>query len=49
VIAAEGYGNIVYVNKCETERAWQYAAALAGLLDRPVLAGSLQQGVFREM
>ena len=49
VIAAEGYGNIVYVNKCETERAWQNAAALAGLLDRPVLAGSLRQGVFREM
>lgn len=49
VIAAEDYGNIIYVNKCETERAWQNAAALAGLLDRPVLAGSLRQGVFREM
>ena len=49
VIRAEGYGNIIYVNKCETEAAWRDAAALAGLLDRPVIAGSLRQGMFRGM
>ena len=49
VIRAEGYGNVIYVNKCETEAAWQSAAALVKLLDRPVIAGSLRQRVFRGM
>lgn len=47
VLAAEGYGNIVYVNKCETDRAWRNAAALAALLPLPVVAGSLREGRWR--
>lgn len=49
VIRKEGYGNIIYVNKCETEADWQNAAALAALLNKPVLAGSLHRGVFKNM
>ncbi len=49
VIRAEGYGTIIYVNKCESERAWQNAAALAELLDQPVIAGSLRQGIYRRL
>lgn len=47
VIRSEGYGNIVYVNKCESERDWQNAASLAELLPLPVVAGSLRDGRFR--
>ena len=49
VIAAEGYGNMIYVNKCEAERDWQNAAALAALLDVPLAAGSLRSGLYRNM
>ena len=47
VIRSEGYGNTVYVNKCESDRDWQNAAALAELLPLPVVAGSLRDGRFR--
>lgn len=49
VIRKEGYGNIVYVNKCETPAAWEGAAALARLLPLPVVAGSLLDGSFRQL
>ena len=46
VLLAEGYGNIVYVNKCETRSAWENAETLARLLPLPVVAGSLLDGRF---
>jgi probable selenium-dependent hydroxylase accessory protein YqeC len=49
VIEAEGYGNLVYVNKCESPAAWANAAALAALLPLPVAAGSLRDGRCRRM
>ena len=47
VLLAEGYGNIIYVNKCETEPAWEKAQALARLLPLPVIAGSLHTHCFK--
>ena len=47
VLRKEGYGNIVYVNKCETPAAWEAAEALARLLPLPVAAGSLRENKFR--
>ena len=44
VIQSEGYGNIIYVNKCELQINWDNAAALATLLPLPVVAGSLREG-----
>ncbi|MBQ1409673.1 MAG: putative selenium-dependent hydroxylase accessory protein YqeC [Oscillospiraceae bacterium] len=49
VLQAEGYGDMIYVNKCETAADYAHAAALAALLSRPVLAGSLRDGVLRRM
>ena len=49
VILAEGYGNIIYVNKCETEEAWANAEALAQLVSVPVAAGSLRDGQYRRL
>lgn len=49
LIRTEGYGNIIYVNKCETERDWNNAGALARLVKLPVIAGSLRDGVFRRV
>lgn len=49
VLRAEDYGNIIYVNKCEENSACQNAAALAELVDMPVLAGSLRQAVYRRL
>jgi len=49
LILAEGYGNIYYVNKCESPADWQNAAALAALLPGPVVAGSLRDGQFRRV
>ena len=49
VLLAEGYGNNIYVNKCEDETAWANAEALARLLPVPVAAGSLRNGLFRKM
>lgn len=46
VLRAEGYGNIIYVNKCETEQALDNARALAGRIQLPVVAGSLRRGVW---
>lgn len=46
VIAAEGCGDRVLVNKVESAAAYEAAAELAKRLDRPVVAGSLRQGVY---
>ena len=47
LIRAEGYGNIIYVNKCETQGDWDNAEALARLVRQPVLAGSLREQTYR--
>ncbi len=44
VLLAEGYGNMIYVNKCESDRDREKARALAGLISIPVVAGSLWKG-----
>ena len=49
VILAEGYGNMIYVNKCESPADWNNAAALAALLPIPVAAGSLMEGCYRNL
>ena len=49
LIRSEGYGTIIYVNKCETERDWNNAASLARQAEQPVVAGSLREGVFRQI
>lgn len=49
VIREEGYGNIIYVNKCETESDWRNAAELARLVELPLVAGSLRQGQLRAL
>lgn len=49
LILTEGYGNVIYVNKCETQADFENAAALASLLSVPVVAGSLRDGQFRSM
>ena len=49
VIQSEGYGNMIYVNKCETPTQWDAAATLAELLHRPVVAGSLRGWLFRAL
>lgn len=41
VIIKEGFGDVVYINKVETEADWHRAKALAPLLPCPVVAGSL--------
>ncbi|MCM1237651.1 MAG: selenium cofactor biosynthesis protein YqeC [Ruminococcus flavefaciens] len=46
VLRAENLHDRVYINQVETEPAWAYAAALAGLLDCPAAAGSLQRGAY---
>lgn len=48
VLRAEGLHNRVYVNQAETAEALAEAAVLAGLLDCPVLAGSLRKGEYRQ-
>ena len=49
VLRAEGYGNIIYVNKCESPADWDNAAALSSLLPIPVVAGSLRDGSYKRM
>lgn len=49
VLLSEGYGNIIYVNKCESTADWDNAAALASLLPTPVVAGSLRDGSYKRM
>ncbi len=48
VLRAEGLQNRVYVNQAETAEALESAAALAKLLDCPVLAGSLRRGEYQQ-
>ena len=47
VIAAEGLGDCVYINKAEDESAAAYAKSLAALCDIPVYAGSLKEEEYR--
>ena len=49
VIQSEGYGNMIYVNKCESQIDWDNAETLAALLPRPVVAGSLRRWLFRAL
>lgn len=49
VISSEDYGNIIYVNKCESPADWNNAAALASLLPIPVVAGSLWEHVVQPL
>ena len=49
VLRTEGYGNIVYVNKCEAPEDWENAEALASLLPASVIAGSLREGFCKRM
>ena len=49
LIREEDYGNIIYVNKCESQADWDNAAALANLVPLPTVAGSLREGLFQEM
>jgi probable selenium-dependent hydroxylase accessory protein YqeC len=49
VLRAEGYGNKIYVNKCERPEDWENAEALARLLPVPVAAGSLRDGSHKRM
>ena len=49
VILSEGYGNIIYVNKCEHPQDWDNAEALARLVPVPVVAGSLWKNEFRTL
>lgn len=45
-IVAEGYGDRVYINKVESADDYAAAEELAKRLSCPVVAGSLQKGVF---
>lgn len=47
VLAAEGLHDRIYVNQAETDNGYENAAALAGLLDCQVAAGSLWKGEYR--
>jgi len=44
LLAAEGFGDIVFVNQAETPERMAQARRLAALLDIPVCAGSLRGG-----
>lgn len=46
VVNAEGFGDRVYINKVETAADYEAANALAGYFPCPVVAGSLQKGVY---
>ena len=47
VLRAEGLHDRIYVNQVEAAGDWENAAALAGRLACPVLAGSLWRGEYR--
>lgn len=53
VMAAEGYGDRVYLNKAESGEAVRYGEALASCLRElrsvPVICGSLRDGTFRRL
>lgn len=46
VLTAEALHDRIYVNQIENDLDRKYAAGLAGLLECPVLAGSLQRGEY---
>lgn len=46
VLKAEGLGDLVFVNQAESSGAMADARALADLLEKPVLAGSLWRGEY---
>ena len=46
VVNAEGYGDRVYINKVESAADYEAAQAMANEFSCPVIAGSLQQGVY---
>lgn len=46
-LAAEGSGDLVFVNQAETPESMAAAKRLAALLDRPVFAGSLKGGIWK--
>lgn len=46
VLRAEKLGDLIYVNQAETLQDRENARVLARLLERPVLAGSLQRGEY---
>ena len=46
VVNAEGYGDRVYINKVESAADYEAAQTMANEFSCPVIAGSLQQGVY---
>lgn len=44
---AEGFGDLIFVNQAETPERLSEAERLAGLLDRPVFAGTLKGGIWK--
>lgn len=49
LLGREGLGDAVFLNQTESREAREAAAALAAVLDRPVYAGSLQQGTWSRL
>ena len=47
LLAAEGFGDLIFVNQAETPERLSEAERLAALLDRPVFAGSLKGGIWK--
>lgn len=47
LLMAEGFGDLIFVNQAETPERLSEAERLAGLLDRPVFAGSLKGGIWK--
>ena len=47
VLNAEGFGDILLVNKVESEKDQRLAQRIAALVNMPVVAGSLQKGEFQ--
>ncbi len=49
VVRKEGFGDILFVNKAESERETADAAELAGYLEMPVVMGSLRNRNYRRL
>ena len=47
LLAAEGFGDLIFVNQAETPERLSEAERLAALLDRPVFAGTLKGGIWK--
>lgn len=47
LLMVEGFGDLIFVNQAETPERMSEAERLAGLLDRPVFAGSLKGGIWK--